>query len=54
MNAKEVMATINRLVAKRDRQQASLTLTLQELLHWETELDKLKNAGKDTAKKESK
>lgn len=42
MTAKELMAAINRLVAKRDRQQASLTLTINELAHWEGELDKLK------------
>lgn len=42
--AREVMAIINRLTARRDRQQTALTLTLNELVHWETELDKLKKA----------
>lgn len=42
MNAKEIMATINRLVARRDRQQAALNTTLNELTHWEAELEKIK------------
>lgn len=46
MNAKEIMATINRLTARRDRQQAALTNTIAELTHWEDELTKLKNKGK--------
>lgn len=46
MDAKQIMATINRLVTKRDRQQVQLSLTITELEHWENELTKLKNAGK--------
>lgn len=50
MTAKELMATINRLTAKRDRQQASLTLTLNELTHWEDELTKLKTGHSGSKK----
>jgi len=46
MDAKQIMATVNRLVIKRDRQQAALTLTLNELEHWESQLEKLKKGGK--------
>lgn len=42
MMAKEIMAIINRMVARRDRQQAALNTTLTELLHWETELERLR------------
>jgi len=42
MNTKEIMATINRLVSRRDRQQAALNITINELAHWEAELDKIK------------
>lgn len=45
MNAKEIMATINRLVSRRDRQQAALTITINELAHWEAELEKLRKKG---------
>lgn len=46
MDAKQVMATINRLVTKRDRQQVQLTLTINELEHWESQLERLKKGQK--------
>jgi len=45
MNAKEIMATINRLTARKDRQAAALAITTNELQHWETELEKLRKKG---------
>lgn len=48
MNAKEIMATINRLQARRERQQTALTLTQNELTHWESELDKIKKGKQNT------
>jgi len=46
MDTKQLMATINRLVLKRDRQQAALTLTINELEHWENQLEKLRKGTK--------
>lgn len=46
MSAKEVMAIITRLEARKDRQSAALEITLSELKFWETELEKLRKPAK--------
>jgi len=45
MNAKETMQIVNRLTARRDRRKAALEITVTELAHWETELEKLRKKG---------
>lgn len=45
MNAKEIMAIVDRLAKRRDRQKAALEITTTELAHWESELEKLRKKG---------
>lgn len=42
MTAQQIMGTINKLTAKRNRQATQLELTEKELEHWESQLKNLK------------